>query len=309
MLVKVGIPSQGLAKLFVCWLLILVLTNVRQGPHLTWKVSWGTRLTNVDTEGNREVTLDTFQSPCCWLFCLSTGSLESRTMFWHLQRPEWPHLFHGITFFCDIFGDCCQPARICSLFPPMLAEGRPHPIPWNECRHSRRELTKMNVISLTSLRLLPSLDWLSSIMRRDSTKFENYSIFTELQKTSAMRFLKMLSLCIFLLTVYCYKPSWTMMFHMYMLKCYHQILPGGRPKPGVLFDLSELPSKWQQKSLRTTSKWLPQVFLSCQDISIFWLFQGLLLESSEMQVHAGFKPRERALQVLILTKRNPHQDK
>ena len=65
MLVKGGIPSQGLANLFVCSLLILVLSNVKQGPHLTWKVSWGSRLTNVDTEGNREVTLDTFQSPCC----------------------------------------------------------------------------------------------------------------------------------------------------------------------------------------------------------------------------------------------------
>ena len=38
-------------------------------------------------------------------------------------------------------------------------------------------------------------------------------------------------------------------------------------------------------------------------------FQGLLLESSEMQVPAGFKPREMALQVLILTNRNHHQDK
>ena len=70
---------------------------------LNREVSWGTRLTNVDTEGNREVTLDTFQSPCCWLLCLYTGSLESRTMFWHLQRPEWPHLFHGITFFLWYF--------------------------------------------------------------------------------------------------------------------------------------------------------------------------------------------------------------
>ena len=65
MLVKGGIPSQGLANLFVCWLLILALSNVKQGPHLTWKVRWGSRLTNVNTEGNREVTLDTFQSPCC----------------------------------------------------------------------------------------------------------------------------------------------------------------------------------------------------------------------------------------------------
>ena len=30
LLVKGGIPFQGLANLFVCWLLILVLTNVRQ---------------------------------------------------------------------------------------------------------------------------------------------------------------------------------------------------------------------------------------------------------------------------------------
>ena len=97
------------------------------------------------------------------------------------------------------------------------------------------------------------------------------------------------------------------MFHMYV-KCYHQILPGNRPKPGVYLDLSELQKKWQQSLLGTTSKWLPQVFLSFQDISVFWLFQGLLLESSEMQMHAGFEPRERALQVLILTKRNPHQD-
>ena len=53
MLVKGGIPSQGLANLFVCWLLILLLSNAKQGPHLTWKVSWGTRLTN----GDREETL------------------------------------------------------------------------------------------------------------------------------------------------------------------------------------------------------------------------------------------------------------
>ena len=31
-----------------------------------------------------------------------------------------------------------------------------------------------------------------------------------------MRFLNLLSLCIFLLTVYCYKPLWTMMIHIYV---------------------------------------------------------------------------------------------
>ena len=64
-----------------------------------------------------------------------------------------------------------------------------------------------------------------------------------------------------------------------MFKYYHQILPGGRPHRAALEVATEAK---RQTCLKVTAPSIP--FISGHFSTLD--FQGLLLESSEMQVHA-----------------------
>ena len=147
-------------------------------------------------------------------------------------------------------------------------------------------------------------------MRRGSSEFDNDSIFTELQKALPCDS-STCSACACASSSSQYvadNPSWTILFHMYV-----KVLPPNSsrwstkagPAPRPLRAALEVATGATSDHLKMTAPSIPFILGHFSTLD----FQGLLLESSEMQVHAGFKPRERALQVLILTKRNPHQDK
>ena len=82
LLVKGGIPFHGLANLFVCWLLILVLTNVRQIHVVDFFPLY--RFTRIQNDTLASVR--NLHRPCQSLFC-PRPSQKTEAQVFHLFFP------------------------------------------------------------------------------------------------------------------------------------------------------------------------------------------------------------------------------